>query len=87
MLGKKGNFAVEWCRVFNRVAFALGALAKVIAHNLAEASRFRRTQPQRPKPILGDRTIGHASERTTLHVKRFTPGATLNSTPAHLRRQ
>ena len=52
MLGKKGNFAVEWCRVFNQVAFALGALAKVIAHNLAEASRFRRTQPQRPKPIL-----------------------------------
>ena len=26
MLGKKGNFAVEWCRVFNQVAFALGAL-------------------------------------------------------------
>ncbi len=51
MLGSKGNFALEWCRVFNMMAFTLGALVKVIAHNLEEASRFLRNQPKRPKPV------------------------------------
>ncbi len=49
MIGDKGNFAVGWYRVFNRVAMTLGVLAKVIAHNLAEAIRFRRAQ--HPTPI------------------------------------
>ena len=51
MVGDKGAFSVGWCRVFNRVAITLGALAKVIAHNVAEAIRFRRTQKQHPNPI------------------------------------
>jgi len=51
MHGGKGNFALEWCRVFNMMAFTLGSLMKVIKHNLEEATRFLRNQPQHPKPI------------------------------------
>ena len=51
MIGDKGNFAVGWCRVFNQIAITLGALAKVIARNLAEAIRFSRNQPQHEKTI------------------------------------
>ena len=28
MLSDRGNFALGWCRVFNRMAFTLGTLAK-----------------------------------------------------------
>ena len=51
MLGDKGNFAVGWCRVFNMMAFTIGALMKVLRHNLAEAIRFLRNQPQHSKPV------------------------------------
>ncbi len=51
MVGDKGAFAVGWCRVFNQIAVTLGALAKVIAHNLAEAIRFRRNKPKHEKTI------------------------------------
>ena len=58
MVGDKGAFAVGWCRVFNRVAITLGALAKVIAHNLAEASGSAETNhnTKRPSPKPNHRT-------------------------------
>ncbi|MDE0352056.1 MAG: hypothetical protein OXM57_05155 [bacterium] len=50
-VGDKGNFAIGWCRVFNKVAITLGALAKVIAHNLSIAARHRRDRTQHEEPI------------------------------------
>ena len=51
MVGDKGNFALGWCRVFNKVAITLGALAKVIAHNLSVAARLRINRAQHETTI------------------------------------
>ena len=64
MLGDKANFALGWCRVFNQFAFTIGALVKVIIHNLAETIRFRKTQPKHTTPVTGTETPDTPSDET-----------------------
>ena len=76
MLGDKGNFALGWCRIFNQVAFTIGALVKVII-----------TQPRRSHPLPQNptkthyprhRNTGHTLRRNTPTDRRVTPSPALN---------